>query len=132
MIPQPKFDIGQHVYAVTCNRVGKYTNCTACNSKKYILINKESFTCPKCRGSGSWYIGEEFKYVLSANGFIGKITIETYDQKYNRPNTIRYQLDSTGAISGILWGEENLFASKSKAMEAILIRNKNHEEEHSD
>ncbi len=127
MIPQPKFDLGQYVYAIACNRVGKYVNCTTCVGKKYILINNESFTCPKCRGSGSYHNGEEVRHMLAANGFIGKISIEAYDQKYDRPNTIRYQLDSTGVGSGTLWDEENLFSSKSKAMEEIFIRNKNHE-----
>lgn len=122
-----KYNFGDKVYPIDTRRekIKISTNCPVCNDSGKVIINDESYTCPKCRGN-TYHIkeGDIEYYVYYKSGRIGKVDIDLYDsKKYKEKPEIKYMLDSTGVGSGRCWHENDLFLSNEEAQTECDRRN---------
>jgi hypothetical protein len=124
-----KYELGQLLYAITSTTYYVWEPCVICDGEGYIYNPKEvKFLCPKCCGNkGSNKYGDR-RYVQSHSGYVGKIAVELLDRPYvedtsYRSTMVTYMLDTSGVISGTLWGEDNLFATSDDAQKECDKRN---------
>lgn len=114
---ETKFNLDDIVIPVTIIAKYKTKKCERCNGKGV----KCSCPNPECydgivtfNNIHPWIINKEYK------SRIGKIRIDCLKNK----KEIRYMLETTGIVFGVLWEEEDLFLTTEEAEKECELRNK--------
>ena len=114
-----KFDIDQRVYGITLTEKQDYIECHACKGDGNIIINEETFVCPKCSYTtkGKVWDSSYKTWVADISGIIGLVQAEFSTSRYNEEPALKHQymMDSTGIGSGTVWKENRLFLTREEA-----------------
>lgn len=115
MVIDNKFEFEDKVYAIYARQVReKKCDCPICNGDKKVIVNNESFRCPKCFGHGvlngkliiQWQLLNGISYAIKS-------------LHYTVQGNIRY-----GISTNISFKEEDAFLTKKEAIAECKRRNK--------
>lgn len=129
-----KFNLGELVYAVSCETFPRTTTCPVCNGKRTV-IDGFDVTCKTCHDTSYLIDGKITKYRVETSGVIGKIEASVYSNDKNTPvylrgdSSIGYMITATGVGIGTVWSEERLFHSKEEAEAFCKMKNQLEEQE---
>lgn len=120
MIPIPKYEINQRVFAGYAERVERRKQCVDCLGTKEWEVHTPAgevfhIACGTCH-YGYFSMGDVIEYVESPivqELTIGSVQIDTAD----REHVIRYMCRETGVGTGRLWGELQLRPTREQAEE---------------
>jgi Zn finger protein HypA/HybF involved in hydrogenase expression len=122
-----KFDLGDNVIALSSMWATRKVFCLTCEQTGKVNILGESFICPKCHGACLRDNHCGHKTFIAEESRIGKIEIQLLDEKYcyhgHVPYKVQYMIESTGVVSGTLWNEKDLFATRKEAQAECDKRN---------
>jgi hypothetical protein len=113
--PQPRFEIGQTVYAVEAEDEPVFAECPDCKGSKVWLATspvgeKFDFPCPRCTGHDAWKLRHNKAVPRVRKLTIGSVRIDTE----NTEDSVSYMCVETGIGSGTLWRESRLAANEDE------------------
>lgn len=115
---QPKFELGQKVYAVNSRIKQKKVHvlCDVCDSTGLVKLNdNRKYFCPACCGKMETInYGHEY-YIAYPKAEIGRVETIEFLPEYGYKSEINYMLKPTGVGSGRTWKENMLFETESEA-----------------
>ena len=134
MIIETRFSLGDVVHVLRHARMERVIEpCPACKEAKVIVIEGESFKCPKCDGRGH-LIGQRHAWYVDLTSTVGRVEVATRSREditEDEPWLLdeRYMLHATGIGSGTnynsrqdLWG-----GSREEAQAEVDRRNRERE-----
>lgn len=119
-VPQPKYDVGQVVYAASYEGYTKTEICPDClGSKEWhvILPNGEEFeipcsTCSYGFNNSSGRIGHQEYLAFGMKITIAQVRVDTT----NKESPVSYMAEETGSPSGSVHYESRIFPTEAEAV----------------
>ena len=132
MIMQSKFNLGDKIYRLGGLYIDypnkHHKECNICSSTGQITINGENFCCPKCEGEvkadfsvSHYHRGKPSEIAYT----IGQILITIREDE----TEIRYMCKETGIRSGMIYLEDECFATYEEAVLATDAENLKYQQE---
>jgi hypothetical protein len=109
---ETKFSLGDTVHVLRHSRIERVTEpCPTCKEAKAIVVEGESFTCPKCEGRGHLK-GQRYAWYVELTSTVGQVSVCTRHHSEiteDEPWEVdeRYMLHATGVGSGTTYGNRN-------------------------
>lgn len=123
-----KFSHGDEVFVISTKPVSRKIQCDTCQCTGKVELKGHSFDCPNCKGAclRSEYVGTF--WFISMCSIVAKISIEHLWSKYvlsrdTNQIQIKYMLEATGAPSGTVYQETDLFKTRELAVKECNKRN---------